>query len=71
MWFNDKIREYSDITYTINKQFCINNNIDILKSSKLNEPNRKPHWERFQLVLNILNKNIYDYVIWIGKPYLY
>ena len=65
MWYDDNIKEYADITYKINKLYCNNHNIELIKSSNRQIANRKPHWERLPLLINTINTNKYDYVIWL------
>ena len=65
MWYNDDIKDYANITYNINKEYCKKYNYDIIKSSEVKLPHRKPHWERLPLLLDTLNTNKYDYVMWI------
>jgi hypothetical protein len=63
MWYDDKIKEYADINYKINKIYCEKYGYNIIKSNERLYPNRKPHWERFPLLLKYFDE--YDYLIWI------
>ena len=63
MWYNDEIKNYADMCYKINSKYCKKYGYDIIKSSKVRLKNRKPHFERLPLILEIIQK--YDYVIWI------
>lgn len=63
MWYNDEIKNYADKCYEINKKYCKKYGFDIIKSDKRFYKDRKPHYERFPLILENLKK--YDYVIWI------
>ena len=63
MWYDDKIKEYADINYQINKIYCEKYGYTLIKSDKRLYPERKPHWERFPLLLEYFDK--YDYLIWI------
>jgi mannosyltransferase OCH1-like enzyme len=65
MWYDDNIKDYGDITYKINKHYCNKYNMDLIKSSEINMPDRNPQWERYPLLLDSLNTNKYDYVMWI------
>jgi len=65
MWYDDPIKEYADISYKINKKYCDLNGYDLIYSNKRNLPNRHQAWERFPMLLNVLNLNCYDYVMWI------
>ena len=63
MWYNDKIKDYADKCYEINKKYCKKYGFDIIKSHKRFYKDRSPHYERLPLILNNLEK--YDYIIWI------
>lgn len=63
-WYNDAIKDYGDMTYTLNKTYCKKYNIDCIKDDTVRLPNRKPTWERFPLLLKYYNQD-YDYIIWI------
>ena len=65
MWYDDPIKEYADISYTINKKYCDSNGYDLIYSCKRNLPDRHQAWERFPMLLEILNEDRYDYVMWI------
>ena len=63
MFYNDAIKEYGDITYKINKEYCEKYNLELILSKKQVYRARHPAWERLPLILNNLPK--YDYLIWI------
>lgn len=63
MWYNDDIKNYADMCYKITSNYCKKHGYDIVKSSKVRLENRKPHFERLPLILELIEK--YDYVIWI------
>ena len=63
MWFDNQIKEYADINYKINKLYCDKYGYTLIKSNIRKYPERKPHWERFPLILE--NFNNFDYLIWI------
>ena len=63
MWYDDKIKNYADKCYENNKKYCEKYGFDIIRSNKRFYKDRKPHYERFPLILNNLEK--YDYVIWV------
>ena len=65
MWYDDGIKEYADYAYKINNKFALNNNFSLFYSKKRNIKERKPHWERFPLMLEIMKDNKYDYIMWI------
>lgn len=70
MWYDDNINNYADKCYEINKKYCDKYGFDIIKSNKRFYKNREPHYERFPLIFNNLEK--YDYVIWIdGDAHFY
>ena len=65
MWYDENIKNYGDYAKKINKKYCDINNYNLIFSNKRNLPNISPAWERLPLLLNTLNTNKYDYVIWI------
>ena len=65
MWYNDKIREYAEINYKINKIYCDKHNFTLTKSDTILCSNREPHWERIPLLLQHFAN--YDYLIWIDS----
>ena len=65
MFYDDKIKEFSDINRSINAIYCKKHNIDLIVSNKIKNPHRKPHWERIYLILEHLSK--YDYMVWIDS----
>ncbi len=63
MFYDDNIKNYSEINYKINKLYCDKYNIDLIVSNTKKYKSRHPAWERLPLILdNIKN---YDYVMWI------
>lgn len=65
MWYNDTIKDYADISKEINQVVCYRKGYHLIVSNTPKLPDRHPAWERFPLLLDIMNKDIYDYVIWI------
>ena len=65
MWYDKPIQEYANIAYKINKKYCDSHGYDLLYSNKRLLPQRHPAWERFPMMLDVLNTNNYDYVLWI------
>ena len=63
MYYDNAIREYGDITYKINKNYCNKYNLDLILSNEKMYNDRHPAWERLPLILKHI-KN-YDYIIWI------
>ena len=63
MWYDNKIKDYANINYQINKIYCEKYGYTLIKSDKRLCPERKPHWERLPLLLEYFDK--YDYLIWI------
>ena len=64
MFYDDNIKQYGDLAYTINKAYCKKHNIDIiLTRERQYSDGRHSAWDR----LVILHDNIekYDYVMWI------
>ena len=63
MFYDEKIKEYGELTYFINKKYCEKFNLQIIVSNTPIYTNRHPAWERLPLILeNIRN---FDYLIWI------
>ena len=65
MWYDKGIADYADIAADINEQFCKANGFTFIKCDKRRMPERKPHWERLPLMLEVLGTNKYDYVMWV------
>ena len=63
MWYDEGIAEYADINYEINRMYCEQNGIEIIRSNERNYADRKKHWERLPFIISQISK--YDYVIWI------
>ena len=63
MWYDEGIKEYADNCYKINKVYCDKHGYTITKSSERHYTDRKPHWERFPLILNHINDT--DYIMWV------
>jgi len=65
MWYDETIKEYANISYKINKRYCDLYKYDLIYSNKRSLPNRHQAWERFPMLLHVLNLDYYDYVMWI------
>tara|TARA_B110000483_G_C18117465_1_gene512196 strand:- start:134 stop:799 length:666 start_codon:yes stop_codon:yes gene_type:complete len=65
MFYDDNIKEYSDITRSINDIYCRKHGIDLIVSKTARKSERKPHWERIYLILEHLSN--YDYMVWIDS----
>jgi len=65
MFYDDNVKEFSDINRNINAIYCKKHNIDLIVSHTVKNPQRKPHWERIYLILEHLSK--YDYMVWIDS----
>lgn len=66
MFYNDGIKDYADYSYKINKKYCDKYNLDLIVSKERKYTDkRSPAWEKVLLVLYLLKKNKYKYVIWI------
>jgi hypothetical protein len=63
MFYDDSIKEYGDINYNINKQYCEKYNLEIILSNEKKYTDRHPAWERLPTMLAHIEK--YDYLIWI------
>jgi hypothetical protein len=63
MFYDDNIKCYSDINYSINKLYCEKYNIKMIISNERKYSDRHPAWERIPLLLDNISK--YDYLIWI------
>jgi hypothetical protein len=64
MFYDDNIKNYGDINYEINKNYCKKYGLDIIVSHKKTyDDNRHPAWERLPLLLKYIDN--YDYMIWI------
>tara|TARA_R110001592_G_C12833147_1_gene720130 strand:- start:32 stop:706 length:675 start_codon:yes stop_codon:yes gene_type:complete len=65
-WYNEKIKEYADKFSLINKEYCDKNNYDYIVGHKQYlSIHRAPSYNKLPFMLDILNTNKYDYVIWI------
>lgn len=65
MWYDENIKEYADLAKEINKKYCENNNYDFIFDNKRRLKDRHPAWERMPGLINVLENNNYDYVVWI------
>ena len=63
MWFNNDIACYAENNYNINKLYCDKYGYTLIKSNERLYPERKPHWERFTLLLKYFDT--FDYLMWI------
>jgi len=63
MFYDDKIKQFADLNYLINKKYCQKYNLDIIVSHQKKYPSRYSAWERLPLVLKHLTN--YDYLIWV------
>lgn len=64
-WYNDGIKEYADIARDINQKYCDLHGYDFIVDNVRRLPDRNYAWECIPAVLNVLNTNKYDYVVWI------
>jgi len=64
-WYNDGIKEYADIARDINQKYCDLHGYDFIVDNVRRLPDRNYAWECITAVLNVLNTNKYDYVMWI------
>ena len=65
MWYDENVKVYGDYSKKINQVYVDLNHYDLIFSKKRNVPNMAPAWERLPLLLDTLNTNKYDYVMWI------
>lgn len=65
-FYDNTIKEYGDLSRSINSLFCVKNNFDYIVKHKRTLKNRHPAWERIPLIIELLNKN-YDYIIYIDS----
>lgn len=63
MFYDNKIKNYGEINYEINKKYCEKHNLDIILSNEKKYNDRHSAWERLPLMLNNISK--FDYLIWI------
>lgn len=63
MFYDEKIKDYAETNFEINKMYCEKYNIDIIKSNLKTYTDRHVAWERLPLILKHI-KN-YDYLIWV------
>lgn len=67
-WYNDKVKQYADINYSINKKYCELYGYDIIKSNVI-QTKFSATWERFPLLID--NMFEYDYVMWIDSDAIF
>ena len=65
MWYNEGIKEYADIAKEINQKYCDLHGYDLIVDNVRRLPDRIYAWECIPSVLNVLNTDKYDYVMWI------
>jgi hypothetical protein len=63
MFYDDNIKCYGDLNYTINKMYCEKYNLDFIFSNQKQYKNRHSAWERLPLLIK--NLPMYDYLMWI------
>lgn len=63
MWYDEAIREYGDLTASINKKFCERFGYSFVKDDTRRLPNRHPSWEKLALVATLLKTH--STVMWI------
>ena len=67
-WYNDNVKEYADINYSINKKYCETHGYDMIKSNVV-RTEFTATWERFPLLINHIFE--YDYVMWIDSDAIF
>ena len=65
MWYDNNVSQYANKCAYLNNNYCRFNNYEFLCSSFLFKPDKHPSFNKLPFVLNILNTNRYDYVVWI------
>ena len=65
MWYDDKIKKFSDNNYEINKKYCEKYGYSLIKSDKKRVVDRPLHFERYALIYEKLDD--YEYVMWIDS----
>jgi hypothetical protein len=63
MFYDDKIKNYGEINYEINKKYCDKYNFKIISSNEKKYNDRHCAWERLPLLLEHISN--FDYLIWI------
>ena len=63
MWYDDAISDYADNNFLVNKEYCLENQLALVRSSRRFCTDRHPAWERLPLILNELPS--YDWVVWV------
>ena len=63
MFYDDAIKEYSELNYKLNKLYCDKHNIDLILSQEKTYKDKHPSWEKLPLILKHI-KN-YDYIMWV------
>ena len=63
MFYDDNIKEYGEINYVINKNYCEKYGLDLIVSNNKLYNDRHSAWERLPLILKYIEQ--YDYLIWI------
>ena len=67
-WYNNNVKQYADVNYSINKKYCEMYGYDMIKSNTIHTEFTAT-WERFPLLIkHIFN---YDYVIWIDSDAIF
>lgn len=66
MWYDNGIKAYADINYSINNYYCNKWSYTIFKSDKITYTDgRTRHWEKLPMILRHMPS--YDYVVWIDS----
>jgi hypothetical protein len=64
MWYDDKIKDYAELSRKINDYYCDLHGYDFIVSHKQHFTDRHPAWERLPLLLELTNDK-YDYIVYI------
>jgi predicted O-methyltransferase YrrM len=65
MWYNDAVASYGDLAFALNKEYCEERGYDLIRGTERNLYDRHPSWESFALIIDVLEQDKHDYVVWI------
>ena len=71
MWYDDNIKEYADMAQYINRIYCIKYDMDFIFDNTRRLPDRDPTWECIPMLINALDTDLYDYVLWIDADAIF
>ena len=64
-WYDNGIKKYADIAKDINQKYCDLHGYDLIIKHERKLKERQQQWECIPAVLDIVEENKYEYIVWI------